>query len=338
MMNTAPTNPPSDTAILQVSGLKVQVGDLALLRGIDLEVRAGETLAIVGESGCGKSMTALGIMRLLPSGVEITNGNILYEGLDLARASESRMRQIRGNKISIIFQDAASSLNPLMTVRKQLVEAIISHQSLSVKQANNRAGELLKLVGIPDPRTRLEQYAFELSGGMCQRVMIATALACKPAILIADEPTTALDVTIQAQILDLIRDLQKENKTAVILITHDLGVVAEMADTVAVMYGGTIVEQGNVFKILKNPRHPYTKLLLETVPDLETIPKSKLPTIEGLVPDALSWPKGCLFHPRCPLSSPRCQETPPDLAPISDTGHLTACWHQDQVAALGSVG
>ena len=328
----------TDSPILLVQDLKVQVGDLTLLRGVNLEVRPGETLAIVGESGCGKSMTALGIMKLLPSGVKIVDGSILFSKFDLVQASESRMRQIRGNEISIIFQDAASSLNPLMTVRKQLVEAIIAHQSLSLKQANKRAEELLNLVGIPDPKTRLEQYAFELSGGMCQRVMIATALACEPAILIADEPTTALDVTIQAQILDLIRDLQKKNQAAVILITHDLGVVAEMADNVAVMYGGAIVERGDVFTILKNPRHPYTKLLLQTVPNLGNVPKSKLPIIKGLVPDALNWPKGCRFHPRCPLASARCQQMQPDLVPVSETGHLAACWHQDQVEALWEVG
>jgi len=324
---------PTDSPILLVQGLKVQVGDLPLLRGVNLEIRSGETLAIVGESGCGKSMTALGIMKLLPSGVNIADGSILYSGFDLTSASELQMRQIRGNEISIIFQDAASSLNPLMTVRKQLVEAIIAHQSLPLKQANKRAEELLKLVGIPDPKTRLEQYAFELSGGMCQRVMIATALACEPAILIADEPTTALDVTIQAQILGLIRDLQKKNQTAVILITHDLGVVADMADNVAVMYGGAIV----VFAILKNPRHPYTKLLLQTVPDLANVPKSKLPVIEGLVPDALNWPKGCRFHPRCPLTSAHCQQVQPDLVTVGEAGHLVACWHHDQVELLGEV-
>jgi peptide/nickel transport system ATP-binding protein len=328
---------PTDSPILLVQGLKVQVGDLPLLRGVNLEIRSGETLAIVGESGCGKSMTALAIMKLLPSGVNIADGSILYSGFDLTSASELQMRQIRGNEISIIFQDAASSLNPLMTVRKQLVEAIIAHQSLPLKQANKRAEELLKLVGIPDPKTRLEQYAFELSGGMCQRVMIATALACEPAILIADEPTTALDVTIQAQILGLIRDLQKKNQTAVILITHDLGVVADMADNVAVMYGGAIVESGDVFAILKNPRHPYTKLLLQTVPDLANVPKSKLPVIEGLVPDALNWPKGCRFHPRCPLTSAHCQQVQPDLVTVGEAGHLVACWHHDQVELLGEV-
>jgi len=324
-----------DDPLLRISDLQVQIGDLALLRGVDLDVRPGETLAIVGESGCGKSMTALSIMRLLPSGVEIAEGEIHYDGTDLARISEREMRQIRGNKISIIFQDAASSLNPLMTVRKQLVEAIVAHQSVPSRQANKQAEEMLRLVGIPDPQARLDQYAFELSGGMCQRVMIATALACRPAILIADEPTTALDVTIQAQILDLIRKLRVEHQTAVILITHDIGVVADMADRVSVMYGGTIVEHGDVFDILGRPKHPYTKLLLATAPHLETITKSTLPIIEGLVPDALNWPKGCSFHPRCPLADNRCQETAPDLGPTGEAGHLAACWNQEKVNTLG---
>jgi ABC-type microcin C transport system duplicated ATPase subunit YejF len=244
----------------------VQVGDLPLLRGVNLEVRSGETLAIVGESGCGKSMTALGIMKLLPSGVKIADGSILYSGFDLTWASESQMRQIRGNEISIIFQDAASSLNPLMTVRKQLVEAIIAHQSLPLKQANKRAEELLNLVGIPDPKTRLEQYAFELSGGMCQRVMIATALACEPAILIADEPTTALDVTIQAQILELIKQLQRSRDVAVIFISHDLGVVAGIADKIMVMCNGVAMESGTAEDIFYRTQSDYTRRLLDAIP------------------------------------------------------------------------
>ena len=316
----------TEMPLLQISDLKVQVGDIPILRGIDLEIQSGETLAIVGESGCGKSMTALSIMKLLPSGVEISGGKIQYDGTDLVLSSEKEMRNIRGDKISIIFQDATSSLNPLMTVRKQLVEAIVAHQYLSTDQANKRAEELLRSVGIPDPKIRLDQYAFELSGGMCQRIMIATALSCRPAILITDEPTTALDVTIQAQILDLIRELRSEYQTAIMLITHDLGVVADMADKVAVMYGGTIVEQGDVFDILKNPRHPYTKLLLTTVPYLEIAAKSKLPTIEGLVPDVFNWPEGCLFHPRCPLVEDRCRSQAQSLQPTGASEHEIACW------------
>lgn len=327
----------AEPPLLDVVDLTVEIGATPVLRGVDISIRTGETLAIVGESGCGKSMTAMSIMGLLPTAARVSAGAIRFDGTDLTRLDEPAMRKIRGNRISIIFQEPTTSLNPLMTVRKQLIEAIVAHQSVPAGQADARAEDMLRLVGIPDPRARLDQYAFELSGGMCQRVMIAIALACRPAILIADEPTTALDVTIQAQILDLIRDLRDRNRTAVILITHDLGVVADMADRVAVMYGGAIVEEGDVYEILQRPRHPYTKLLMTTIPRLDGEIKSTLKVIEGMVPDAHNWPTGCLFHPRCPLATDQCRAQAPGLEPAGEAGHNASCWRKDDVDTLGAL-
>lgn len=333
----SPLEPRLEPPLLDVTNLTVEIGTTPVLRGVDITVHTGETLAIVGESGCGKSMTAMSIMGLLPKAARVSAGAIRFDGNDLTCLDEPAMRKIRGNRISIIFQEPTTSLNPLMTVRKQLIEAIVAHQPVPAGQADARAEDMLRLVGIPDPRARLDQYAFELSGGMCQRVMIAIALACRPAILIADEPTTALDVTIQAQILDLIRDLRDRNQTAVILITHDLGVVADMADRVAVMYGGAIVEEGDVHDILQRPRHPYTKLLMTTIPRLDGEIKSTLKVIEGMVPDAHNWPTGCLFHPRCPLATDQCRADAPGLEPAGDADHNASCWRKDDVDTLGTL-
>ena len=321
--------------LLEISNLTVKIKGMRVLRGVDISVHSSETLALVGESGCGKSMTALSIMGLLPKGGHISDGKISFAKLDLTHLPESEMRKIRGNKISIIFQEPTTSLNPLMTVRKQLIEAIMSHQEATAQEAEEHAEEMLHLVGIPDPKMRLKQYSFELSGGMCQRIMIAIALSCQPELLIADEPTTALDVTIQAQILDLIREIKSKQKMAILLITHDLGVVADMADHVAVMYGGLVVEYGNVFEILGNPHHPYTKLLLTTIPQLDGIRKTKLAAIEGMVPDVHSWPMGCLFHPRCPLADDQCRQKAPTPEEVGTPDHQVACWHHSQVKGLG---
>ncbi len=321
--------------LLEISNLTVKIKGMSVLRGVNISVHPSETLALVGESGCGKSMTALSIMGLLPKGGHISGGIITFSKLNITHLPEREMRKIRGNKISIIFQEPTTSLNPLMTVRKQLIEAILSHQAASPQEAEEHAEEMLHLVGIPDPKMRLKQYSFELSGGMCQRVMIAIALSCQPELLIADEPTTALDVTIQAQILDLIGEIKSKQKTAILLITHDLGVVADMADHVAVMYGGLVVEYGSVFEILGNPHHPYTKLLLTTIPQLDGVRKAKLATIEGMVPDAHSWPMGCLFHPRCPLADDQCRQTAPTPEAVGTSDHQVACWHHTQVNGLG---
>ncbi|EMT51685.1 MULTISPECIES: ABC transporter ATP-binding protein [Brevibacillus] len=321
--------------LLEVRDLEVSfstyVGEVKAVRGVSLELDKGETLAIVGESGSGKSVTSKSLMRLLPSPMaRIKNGEILFEGRDVAKLSEKEMQDIRGAEISMIFQDPMTSLNPTMTVGKQIDEVILKHQKVSKAEAAKRSVELLALVGIPQPETRYKQYPHQMSGGMRQRVVIAMALACNPKILIADEPTTALDVTIQAQILDLMRDLQEKTGTAIILITHDLGVVANMASRVAVMYAGKIVEVGTVDEIFYQPKHPYTMGLLASMPKLH-MQEEQLMAIPGTPPDLLDPPKGCGFASRCPYALEICLSYQPEHMRCSDT-HQAACWLLDERA------
>ncbi len=312
--------------LVQVTGLSLSIGEVDILCDVSFGVEAGQSLAIVGESGCGKSITALAMMGLLPDGAQITSGSIMLDGRELVGLAEKEMQDIRGNKISMIFQEPVLALDPLMSVGDQIIEALTAHGLTSAGNATGEALALLERVGIPEARQRLKQYPFELSGGMCQRIMIATALACRPGVLIADEPTTALDVTIQAQILRLIAALGREAQTAIILITHDLGVVADMADHVAVMYGGSVVEQGEVHDIFARPGHPYTKALLRSIPRLDGQPKAELEVISGMVPDARHWPAGCRFHPRCTKALARCKLEKPTLEAQKNPDHLVACW------------
>lgn len=321
--------------LLEINDLSIVINDVAVVDDLSLALEPGETLAIVGESGCGKSMTALAVMGLLPSEAQYRAGSIRLDDIELTQLGEKGLQQIRGNRISMIFQDPGASLNPLLTVQSQIVEAIRAHRKIDPSAARAEAVEMLRLVGIPAPETRLKQYPFELSGGLCQRIMIAIALACQPAVLIADEPTTALDVTIQAQILNLIKQLSSELTSAVVLITHDLGVVADMADRVAVMYAGRIVEQAPVTDIFQQPRHPYTRLLLKSMPHLELEQKAELHVIQGQVPNPRDWPTGCRFRPRCPLAEQRCQLEQPPLAALDQSNlHRAACWYSEQTAQL----
>ena len=301
------------------------------VRGISFELEEKETLAIVGESGSGKSVTAYSIMRLIdmPPG-KFVGGTIFFNNEDLTLKSEKQMQEIRGKEISMIFQDPMTSLNPTMSIGNQISESLIKHQNMSKKQAYSRGVELLKLVGIPNPETRINQYPHQYSGGMRQRAMIAIALACNPKILIADEPTTALDVTIQAQILELMRDLQEKTGTAIILITHDLGVVSSVASRVAVMYGGKIVETGNVDEIFYNPKHPYTWGLLGSMPKVDS-KNEELLAIPGSPPDLSDPPKGCPFVTRCPYAMKVCKNNMPEYTHLSDT-QKTACWLLDERA------
>ncbi|HEY6803334.1 MAG TPA: ABC transporter ATP-binding protein [Pyrinomonadaceae bacterium] len=301
--------------LLEVNNLRTQfptrAGLVRAVDGVSLYLDRGELLGLVGESGCGKSMTALSVMRLIAKPGKIVGGEILFDGKDLLKLSEAEMRQMRGDDIAMIFQDPMTSLNPVYTVGEQIAEALRLHRKLSHKQARQAAIEAMREVSIPDPARRADDYPHQLSGGMRQRVMIAMALACNPKLLIADEPTTALDVTIQAQILELLDDLRKQRELAVLLITHDLGVVAEVADRVAVMYTGRIVEESPVDELFARPKHPYTEGLLRSVPKLtaEHIVKAeRLETIEGTVPSPTDLPPGCHFAPRCSHRMPRCTE------------------------------
>jgi peptide/nickel transport system ATP-binding protein/oligopeptide transport system ATP-binding protein len=313
--------------VLEVRDLRTsfftEEGEVRAVDGVSFGIAAGKTLGIVGESGCGKSVTSLSIMRLVaePPG-RIVGGEIRYQGKDLLKLSQAEMRKIRGNEISMIFQEPMTSLNPVFTIGNQIREAIELHQDLSRSAIRDKAVEMLKLVGIPSPEKRVDDYPHQLSGGMRQRVMIAMALSCDPSVLIADEPTTALDVTIQAQILDLLRDLQQKTGLALILITHDLGVVAEVADDVAVMYAGKIVEQGAVREIFKNTRHPYTRGLLNSIP---TPQKKRLEAIPGIVPDLLKLPRGCRFQERCTFVIDQCKGVEPELRGVGQTGHEIRC-------------
>ncbi|GGL64782.1 ABC transporter ATP-binding protein [Sporolactobacillus putidus] len=319
-------------SILEVKGLKTSFftddGEVPAVDGVDFSVGEGEILGIVGESGCGKSVTSLSIMGLLPSPPgKIVGGSISFKGEDISHAKESRMRKLRGNDIAMIFQEPMTSLNPVFTIGDQLMEAIRLHNRLPKKELAARAAELLKMVGLPRAKELLKEYPHELSGGMRQRVMIAMAMSCNPKVLIADEPTTALDVTIQAQILDLMLKLNRETHTAIILITHDLGVVAQVCKRVVVMYAGKVVEEGDVKDIFNHPKHPYTEGLIRSIPDLHS-KKDKLYTIKGSVPRPGSIEKGCLFAPRCEYVMDKCRTDSPEL--VGDS-HKSRCFlHQVQ--------
>ena len=307
-------------------------GTVTAVDGVSFHVKRGETLGIVGESGCGKSVTSMSILRLIPKQTgKIASGEILFEGRDLAKLSEKEMRQIRGNEIAMIFQEPMTSLNPVYTIGNQIVEVIRLHTDKNKADAWARAKELLELVGINEPEKRLKQYPHELSGGMRQRVMIAIALACEPKLLIADEPTTALDVTIQAQILELMQDLRKKLGMSIIMITHDLGVVASMCEKIAVMYAGHIVEYGTTDEIFYQPGHEYTKGLINSIPKLNTAEHERLVPIEGTPVDLLNPPAGCPFAPRCKNCMKICLSKMPPRTELSDT-HYTYCWLQQKAA------
>jgi peptide/nickel transport system ATP-binding protein len=324
-MSTAPA--------LSVEDLTIEIDGASVVDGVSFAVAAGEVVALVGESGCGKSLTALALLGLLPDAAQIVRGKIVLNDTDLVALSERAMRRVRGSQLSIIFQEATASLDPLTTVGAQVAEAYALHHSVSRSAAWGKARDMLAAVGIPDPDLRLGQYPFELSGGMCQRVMIAMALICGPRVLVADEPTTALDVTIQAQILDLMKHLVADRGTGIVLITHDMGVVAGAADRVAVMYAGRIAEIAPVDELFARPRHAYTALLLAAMPRLDHEPKQALATIEGKVPAAVDFGDGCRFAERCPIASDRCRNEQPPLLELGEK-HRAACWHADRVAGL----
>ncbi|HEY4388374.1 MAG TPA: ABC transporter ATP-binding protein, partial [Ktedonobacteraceae bacterium] len=317
-------------------GFRSEDGPLRAVDGVYLTVNEGETVCVVGESGSGKSVTSLAILRLIEqeSGA-VVNGQILFQHEDLLRKSDEEMRQIRGSQIAMIFQEPMTALNPLMTIGAQISEAVLLHQKLSKAQARERAIEMLRAVGISEPETRVHQYPHELSGGMRQRAMIAMALVCNPKLLIADEPTTALDVTIQAQLLDLLRQLQSQSNMAILLITHDMGVTAEMADRVVVLYAGKIMEEGMVEQIFDHPHHPYTIGLLASIPGLEGERGTRLHTIGGSIPALTDLPGGCRFHPRCSFATERCQREEPSLRTVN--GRNVACWRAEEVAASTDI-
>ncbi|OHB69393.1 MAG: peptide ABC transporter ATP-binding protein [Planctomycetes bacterium RBG_16_43_13] len=314
--------------LLSVEGLKTQFhtddGTVKAVDGVSFSIKKGETLGLVGESGCGKSVTALSVMRLISQPGRVADGRISFDGVNLLDLPENEMRQVRGNKISMIFQEPMTSLNPVFTVGNQIIEAIILHQKKSKSEAREQTIEMLRKVKIPSPETRVDEYPHQLSGGMRQRVMIAMALSCNPKLLIADEPTTALDVTVQAQILDLLKDLQKEFGMSILIITHNLGVVADIADNVAVMYASKIVEYSSAKEIFGSPKHPYTGGLFKSVPRLGASKLEKLSVIPGVVPNPTRFPSGCKFHPRCPVAEARCKDTEPTLKETSP-GHLASC-------------
>lgn len=327
--------------LLEVRGLKTyfytEDGVVPAVDGVDFTIDKGETLGIVGESGCGKSVTSLSIMKLIPDPPgKIVDGEIMFEGADLLKKTEAEMRKIRGNDISMIFQEPMTSLNPVFTIGNQIMEAIILHQNLDKSAAREKAIEMLHLVGIPSPERRVDEYPHQLSGGMRQRVMIAMALSCNPKLLIADEPTTALDVTIQAQILDLMRHLRDEFGTSIMLITHDLGVIAELAERVVVMYAGKIVERADVKLLFGDPMHPYTLGLLGSIPKL-TEQQDRLQVIDGVVPDPAFMPQGCRFHPRCHEAREICRVEEPDLLQHKP-GHEVACWKYTEFRRMKEVG
>ncbi len=322
---------------IRVVDLNIEIrsdrGSFPVVSDMNLAVAPGETLCIVGESGCGKSMTALSLMRLLPEAARVTSGRIEIDGTDFLSLPQRKVEDWRGEQIAMIFQEPLTALNPVLTIGEQIVEAVRQHRRTSRRQALARAVEVLKLVQMPDPERRAKQYPHELSGGMRQRAMIALAVACDPKIIIADEPTTALDVTIQAQILGLISELQKRLGTAQILITHDLGVVAEVADKVIVMYAGRRVEEASVYDLFDRPLHPYTRGLLGAMPRATTIEREdgRLTDIPGTVPPLFDLPKGCAFAPRCPGASKRCLEERPPFEEKTP-GHWAACWEHDNAA------
>jgi oligopeptide/dipeptide ABC transporter ATP-binding protein len=334
----------NQTPLLEVRNLKTyfytEDGVVHAVDGVDFYVNSGEVLGIVGESGCGKSVTSLSIMRLISQPGKIEAGEILFEGKDLVKATEEEMMKVRGNRISMIFQQPQSALNPVFRAGDQISEVLNIHQDFGKEAGHQRAVELLKLVGIPEPESRAQSFPHELSGGMAQRVMIAMALACVPDLLIADEPTTALDVTIQAQILDLMRDMRTQLGSAMILITHDLGVIAEMADRVAVMYAGEIVEQSSVAALYDGPLHPYTKGLIGSIPVLGEV-RERLDVIPGSVPNLVNLPTGCRFAPRCMARVEHnlsiCADKRPELVDISE-GHKVRCWlYQDSEGHMAPI-
>lgn len=300
-------------------------GVVKAVNGVNFSLKPGETLGIVGESGCGKSITSLSIMKLIPNPPgKIVDGEITFDGKNIIEMAESEMQAIRGNDIAMIFQEPMTSLNPVFTIGSQIMESIMLHQKLDKRAAKDRCIEMLKLVGIPRAEEAIKEYPHQFSGGMRQRAMIAMALSCNPKLLIADEPTTALDVTIQAQIIELMKELKEKLNTAIMLITHDLGVVAEMADHVIVMYAGKVVEEANVVDLFKNPKHPYTKGLMKSKPNLEGNER-RLDVIPGSVPNPLDMPKGCSFNPRCSYAMDRCRQDAPELKGI-DGGRKVSCW------------
>ena len=319
--------------LLKVENLQVEFktrrGQALVLNGVDFELNAGETLCVVGESGCGKSMTALALLGLIPMPPgRVKDGRILFQGEDLLKATPQRIREVRGNRISMIFQEPMTSLNPVFTVGDQIAESLRLHRGLDKQVARQSAIEMLKQVGIPAPERRIDEYPHQLSGGMRQRVMIAIALACQPDILIADEPTTALDVTVQAQIFDLLRALQRDKGTAIVLITHDMGAVAEMADRVIVMYAGRVIEQGTTAEVIADPQHPYTRGLIACLPELgssQLDERVELQEIAGVVPSIWELGSGCAFRERCPHAHARCADVPP-LFSAHGGRHAAACW------------
>ena len=328
-----------DMSLLEIRGLETEFqteqGVVKALRGIDYTVDKGEVLGIVGESGSGKSVGMLSLMGLLAPNGTVTAGEMIFDGEDISpvkyktkkekKEYEKKMNAIRGNDISMIFQDPMSYLNPIVTIEKQMTEGIRAHDKCSKQEARERAIELMKMVGIPAPESRLKQYPFEFSGGMRQRIIIAIALACNPKLIVADEPTTALDVTVQAQILDLLRKITEESDAGVIIITHDLGVVASLCDRISIMYGGNIMEEGTTDEIFYDPKHPYTKGLFACIPNLMEEETTLIP-IEGMTPDPTNLPTGCRFHPRCPYATEECSKTNPASKEI-ENGHHVKCLH-----------
>lgn len=322
--------------ILEIKGLKTHFftddGVVKAVDGVDLSISEGQTVGVVGESGCGKSVTSLSIMRLLADTKgRVVDGSIMYRDLDLQKLSEKEMRAIRGNEIAMIFQEPMTSLNPILKIGEQIAESIRLHLKFNAQNARKRALEALKSVGIPRAEAIMKEYPYQLSGGMRQRVMIAMAMSCEPKLLIADEPTTALDVTIQAQILDLMRKLKQEKNTSILFVTHDLGVVAEMCDRVVVMYAGKVVEEADVYTLFANPQHPYTRGLLNSIPKL-LLNQKRLGSIPGNVPIFKNMPKGCKFVDRCSERMPKCLDLDPPLERVSD-GHFSRCWLTAQTGA-----
>jgi len=324
--------------LVQVKDLKTYFytddGIVKAVDGVDFSINKGQTLGMVGESGCGKSVSALSVLRLIqePPG-KIVSGEIWFKGEDLLKKRPEQMRKIRGNDISMIFQEPMTSLNPVYTIGEQISEAIVLHQKLNKEKAFKKTVEMLRLVGIPSPEKRVYEYPHELSGGQRQRAMIAMALSCNPDLLIADEPTTALDVTIQAQILELIKKLKDEIGMAVLMITHDLGVIAEVSDNVVVVYAGKAVEYADVTTVFKNPKHPYNMALQNSIPQLTDVPGKKLEVIKGNIPDPLALPSGCKFHPRCKFAIDFCKKEEPKLERIRDN-HIVRCWMYNKDKAI----
>lgn len=326
----------SEENILQVKNLvtsfDTEAGQITVLDKVSFDIKKGEILGIVGESGCGKSVTSLSVMRLLPKPAgNIAGGEVLFKGEDISKIKPAKMHHIRGNKIAMIFQEPMTALNPLHKIGRQLGEVFELHfTDMNSEKVKQESIKMLEAVGIPDPERRLNEYPHQLSGGIRQRVMIAIALACKPELLIADEPTTALDVTIQAQILKLIKDMQIDLGMACMFITHDLGVIAEICDSVVVMYAGKVVEKANVFELFKNPKHPYTRGLLNSIPKLDNTPKTELGIIEGMVPSLYNLPKGCRFENRCPYATEECKQASPELE-VASNNHYVSCFRYKEI-------